>query len=140
MRRITIKRARTWRYRRMPLYIGQSSATESLSPCPFCPVFIISTSGYDFRKGQVSSKISRWSAKNRPMTSTKRSAPSDSNWKPWLRPAVSKAWAARSKTRSPGIGHNKPPESIDTDPLGESEQIAVESAIAVDDIQHDMLT
>src|SRR5271169_646530 len=57
MGRITIKRARTWRYRRMPLYIGQSSATESLSPCLFYRAFIIGTGGYDFRKGQGMTNI-----------------------------------------------------------------------------------
>jgi hypothetical protein len=38
----------------MLLYIGQSSATESLSPCPFCRAFIIDTHGCDFRKGHGS--------------------------------------------------------------------------------------
>ena len=57
MRRTTIKRARTWRYGRMRLYIGRCSETEPLSPYQFCRVFIIGTRGYDFRKGQrVSNK------------------------------------------------------------------------------------
>jgi uncharacterized protein (TIGR03032 family) len=43
----------------MPRYIEQSSATESLSPCPFCPVFIIGTYGYDFRKGHYLVRIDR---------------------------------------------------------------------------------
>ena len=53
MRRITIRTAPIWRYRRTPLYIGPSSETGPLSPYPFCRVFIIGTRGYDFRKGQA---------------------------------------------------------------------------------------
>jgi hypothetical protein len=52
MRRITIKRARTWHYRKMRPCIEQSNGLASLSPFPSWPDCIISTSGYDFRKGQ----------------------------------------------------------------------------------------
>jgi hypothetical protein len=54
MRRITIKRARTWHYRKMRPCIEQSNGLASLSPFPSWPDRIISTSGYDFRKGQRS--------------------------------------------------------------------------------------
>src|SRR4029450_12294005 len=54
MRRITIKRARTWRYRKMHPCIEQSNGLASLSPFLSWPYCIIDTSGYDFRKRQVS--------------------------------------------------------------------------------------
>jgi len=54
MRRITIKRARTWHYRKMRPCIEQSNDLALLSPFPFWLGCIINTSGYDFRKGQLS--------------------------------------------------------------------------------------
>jgi hypothetical protein len=53
MRRITIKRARTWHYRKMHPCTEQSNGLASLSPFRSWPDCIINTSGYDFRKGQV---------------------------------------------------------------------------------------
>lgn len=52
MRRITIKRARTWHYRKMRPCIEQSNDLALLSPFPSWLGCIINTSGYDFRKGQ----------------------------------------------------------------------------------------
>src|SRR5439155_25485529 len=52
MRRITIRRARTWHYRKMRPCIEQSNGPVSLSLSQSCPDCIINTSGYDFRKGQ----------------------------------------------------------------------------------------
>jgi hypothetical protein len=53
MRRITIRRARTWHYRKMRPCIEQSNGPVSLSPFRSWQDCIINTSGYDFRKGQV---------------------------------------------------------------------------------------
>src|SRR6266487_3069322 len=53
MRRITIRRARTWHYRKMRPCIEQSNGPVSLSLSQSCPDCIINTSGYDFRKGQA---------------------------------------------------------------------------------------
>jgi hypothetical protein len=53
MRRITIKRARTWHYRKMRHCIEQSNDLARLSPFRSWLGCIINTSGYDFRKGQV---------------------------------------------------------------------------------------
>jgi transposase InsO family protein len=52
MRRITIRRARTWHYRKMRPCIERSNGLVPLSPFPSWPNCIINTSGYDFRKGQ----------------------------------------------------------------------------------------
>src|SRR5438045_4105953 len=49
---ITIRRARTWHYRKMRPCIEQSNGPVSLSLSQSCPDCIINTSGYDFRKGQ----------------------------------------------------------------------------------------
>jgi Integrase core domain len=48
----TIKRARTWHYRKMHPCIEQSKGLASLSPFQSWPDCITNTSGYDFRKGQ----------------------------------------------------------------------------------------
>ena len=53
MQCITIKRARTWRYRKMRPCIEKFSGPVSLSPFQSWPDCIINTSGYDFRKGQA---------------------------------------------------------------------------------------
>src|SRR5680860_566430 len=55
MRRITIKRARTWHYRKMRPCIEQSNAQALLSPFRSWLDCTTNTSGYDFRKGQVRS-------------------------------------------------------------------------------------
>ena len=52
MRRITIKCAHTWHYKKMRLCIEQSSDLVSLLPFRSWPDYITNTSGYDFRKGQ----------------------------------------------------------------------------------------
>src|SRR5439155_17737292 len=52
MRRITIRRARTWHYRKMRPCIEQSNGPVSLSPSQSWPDCIINMFGYDFRKGQ----------------------------------------------------------------------------------------
>ena len=59
MRCITIKRARTWRYRKVRPCIEKFSGPVSLSPFQSWPDCIINTSGYDFRKGQVSEPTSQ---------------------------------------------------------------------------------
>src|SRR5260370_37872267 len=51
MRRITIRRAHTWHYRKIRPCIEQSNGPVSLSPSQSCPDCITNTSGYDFRKG-----------------------------------------------------------------------------------------
>ena len=53
MQCITIKRARTWRYRKMRPCIEKFSGPVSLSPFQSWPDCIINTSGDDFRKGQA---------------------------------------------------------------------------------------
>ena len=53
MRRITIKRARTWHYRKMRPGIEQSNALAPSSPFPSWLDCTTNTSGYDFRKGQL---------------------------------------------------------------------------------------
>lgn len=53
MRRITIKRARTWHYRRMRPCIEQSNDLAPLSPFRSWLDCTTNTSGYDFRKGQA---------------------------------------------------------------------------------------
>src|SRR5437870_1403080 len=53
MRRITIRRARTWHYRKIRPCIEQSNGPVSLSLSQSCPDCIINTSGYDFRKAQA---------------------------------------------------------------------------------------
>jgi hypothetical protein len=53
MRRITIKRARTWHYRKMHPCVEQSNGLVPLSLFPSWQGCITNTSGYDFRKGQV---------------------------------------------------------------------------------------
>jgi hypothetical protein len=50
---ITIRLARTWRYRKMRRRIEQSSGPVSLSPFPSWRDCIINGSGYDFRKGAI---------------------------------------------------------------------------------------
>jgi peptidoglycan hydrolase-like protein with peptidoglycan-binding domain len=55
-RRITINRARTWHYRKTRPYTEPSNGPESLSPFRFWPDCIVNTSGYNFRKGQVTVK------------------------------------------------------------------------------------
>jgi hypothetical protein len=52
MRRITIKRARTWRYRKMRPCIGPSNDLAPLSRFRSWRGCITNTSAYDFRKGQ----------------------------------------------------------------------------------------
>jgi hypothetical protein len=52
MRRITIRCARTWHYRKMRPCIDRSNGLAPLSPFPFWPDSIINTYGYNFRKGQ----------------------------------------------------------------------------------------
>jgi Sel1 repeat len=52
MRRITIKRARTWHYRKMRPCIEPSGDLALLSPFRSWLGCITNTSGYDFRKGQ----------------------------------------------------------------------------------------
>src|SRR6184192_3891325 len=52
MRRITIRRARAWRWARMRPGVGRSSGPVSLSPSQSWPGCTTNTSGYDFRKGQ----------------------------------------------------------------------------------------
>src|SRR5436305_12494383 len=54
---ITIRRARTWHYRKMRPCIEQSNGPMSLSLSQSCPDCIINTSGYDFRKGQDVSRL-----------------------------------------------------------------------------------
>src|SRR5437764_15141668 len=51
MRRITIRRARTWHYRKIRPCIEQSNGPVSLSLSQSCPDCIIATCGYDFREG-----------------------------------------------------------------------------------------
>src|SRR5207253_8204837 len=51
MPRITVRRARTWRWARMRPWVGRPSRPVSLSPSQSCPGCTINTSGYDFRKG-----------------------------------------------------------------------------------------
>jgi len=53
MRRITIKRARTWRWARMRPWVGRSSGPVSFPPSQSCPGCTTNASGYDFRKGQA---------------------------------------------------------------------------------------
>src|SRR5437870_3186626 len=53
MRHITIKRARTWHYRKMHPCVEQSNGPVPLSLSPSWQGCITNTSGYDFRKGQV---------------------------------------------------------------------------------------
>jgi len=50
---LSIKRARTWHYRKMHPCIEPSNGLVPLSLFPSWPGCIINTSGYDFRKGQV---------------------------------------------------------------------------------------
>jgi len=52
MRRITIKRARTWHYRKMPPCTEQSNDLAPLLPFLFWLGWITNTFGYDFQKGQ----------------------------------------------------------------------------------------
>ena len=52
MRPITIKRARTWHYRKMRRCIEPSNDLAPLSPFRYWLDCITNTSGYDFRKGQ----------------------------------------------------------------------------------------
>jgi uncharacterized protein (DUF488 family) len=52
MRRIKIKRARTWHYRKMPPCIEPSNDLAPWSPFRSWLGCITNTSGYDFRKGQ----------------------------------------------------------------------------------------
>jgi hypothetical protein len=61
MRHITIKRARTWHYRKMRLCTVQFNDLAPLSLFRFWLGCITNTSGYDFRKGQVASDTSRLS-------------------------------------------------------------------------------
>jgi Integrase core domain len=61
MRHITIKRARTWHYRKMRLCTVQFNDLAPLSLFRFWLGCITNTSGYDFRKGQVASGTSRLS-------------------------------------------------------------------------------
>jgi hypothetical protein len=53
IRRITIKRARTWHYRKMRPCIEPSNDLAPLSPFQSWLGCITNTSGYDFRKGQA---------------------------------------------------------------------------------------
>jgi hypothetical protein len=53
MRRITIRRALTWHYRKMHPCVEQSDGLVPLSLFPSWQGCITDTSGYDFRKGQV---------------------------------------------------------------------------------------
>jgi hypothetical protein len=53
MRRITIKRARTWHYRKMRRCIEQSKALAPSLPFQSWLDYTTNTSGYSFRKGQV---------------------------------------------------------------------------------------
>src|SRR5678815_1761002 len=53
MRRITIRRALTWHYRKMHPCVEQSDGLVPLSLFPSWQGCITNTSGYDFRKGQV---------------------------------------------------------------------------------------
>ena len=53
MRRITIKRARTWHYRKMRLFTEQPNDRAPLSPFRSWLGCITNTFGYDFRKGQA---------------------------------------------------------------------------------------
>src|SRR5262249_4804412 len=57
MQHITIKRARTWHYRKMRPCIEQSNDLAPLSPFPSWLDCITNTSGYDFRKGQAEGAI-----------------------------------------------------------------------------------
>ena len=57
MRRITIKLARTWHYRKMRPCIEQSNDLAPLSPFRSWLDCTTNTSGYDFRKGQVGSSV-----------------------------------------------------------------------------------
>ena len=50
--RITIKRVRTWHYRKMHPCIEPSNRLVPLSLFPSWQAWITTTSGYDFRKGQ----------------------------------------------------------------------------------------
>src|ERR1035437_10316668 len=52
MRRITIKRARTWHYRKIRRCVEPSNGLAPLSPFRSWQGYIINTSGYDFWKGQ----------------------------------------------------------------------------------------
>jgi hypothetical protein len=52
MQRITIKRVRTWHYRKMRRYIDPSNTLAPSSPFPSWLDYTTNTSGYDFRKGQ----------------------------------------------------------------------------------------
>ena len=52
MQRITITRARTWRWARMRRWVGRSSGPVSLSLSQSWPGCTTNTSGYDFQKGQ----------------------------------------------------------------------------------------
>ena len=66
MQSITIKHVRTWHYRKMRRYREQFSDAGPLSLRRFCPGCIISTGGYDFRKGQgyfgkfLASETAKW--------------------------------------------------------------------------------
>jgi|SRR6266446_6253750 hypothetical protein len=53
MQRITITRARTWRWARMRPWVGRSSGPVSLSLSQSWPGCTTNTSGYDFRKGHA---------------------------------------------------------------------------------------
>jgi hypothetical protein len=55
MRRITIRRARTWHYRKMPPSIEPSTDLAPSSPFRSWLGCITNSSGCDFRKGQVDS-------------------------------------------------------------------------------------
>src|SRR5947209_6513009 len=51
MWRITIRRARTWRWARTRRWVERSNDTDPLSPSKSFPGCTINTAGYDFRKG-----------------------------------------------------------------------------------------
>jgi hypothetical protein len=53
MWRITIKRALTWHYRKMRPCTELSNDLAPLSPFRYWLGYITNTSGYDFRKGQL---------------------------------------------------------------------------------------
>jgi len=57
MRRITIKRARTWHYRKMRPCIERSNAPAQFPPFRSWLDCTTNTSGYDFRKGQAIEKV-----------------------------------------------------------------------------------
>ena len=84
MRRITIKRGRTWHYGKMRRYIEQSNALAPLSRFQSWLACTINTSGYDFQKGQRNVGSSR-SCKDNIQWVSSSAAEVSVSWRPLQR-------------------------------------------------------